>query len=135
MKTCTTCRCSEKLSLRLENYSRDERIPFIERVLGSLIESRFRNGRFESLDDLKQPRNVAEACFDLHPKPFVLSAFGKFRRSCSVPFRAFRGWLSGRPQAENGAAAPTGAASIPACQRLQTASASRVTQLVNPRAP
>ncbi|MFT3743423.1 MAG: hypothetical protein QM785_03915 [Pyrinomonadaceae bacterium] len=120
MKTCTTCRCLESLSFRLENYNRDERLPFIERVLGSLIESRFRNGRFESLDDLTQPRGLAEACFDLHPKPL----FALFSSSRSVLFRAFRGEFFG-----SGASAPTGAASIPACQRLQTASASRVTQL------
>ncbi|MFT3743608.1 MAG: hypothetical protein QM785_04860 [Pyrinomonadaceae bacterium] len=120
MKTCTTCHCLEKLSFRLENYNRDERLPFIERVLGSLIESRFRNGRFESLDELTQSRGVAEVCLDLHPKPL----FALFRNSCSVLFRAFRRSFFG-----SGASTPTGAASIPACQRLQTASASRVTQL------
>ncbi|MFT3743853.1 MAG: hypothetical protein QM785_06110 [Pyrinomonadaceae bacterium] len=130
MKTYTTCRCLEKLSFRLENYNRDERLPFIERVLGSLIESRFRNGRFESLDEIANPRGVAAVCFDLHPKPFVVWAFGEFLGSCSVLFRVFRGQFFG-----TGASDPTGAASIPACQQLQAASASRVTQLAFSRGP
>ena len=38
MQSCTTPCRSQKLSLRVENYNRDEKLPFIERVLGLRLE-------------------------------------------------------------------------------------------------
>ena len=126
MQSCTTPCRSQKLSLRLENYNRDEKLPFIERVLGLLVESRFRNGHAETLDAYTNPRDVAEVCMDLHPKQF------------DIPFaRKFMKFLSDmtRRATATSAAAATGAASIPACQRLQNASASMILQLANSRGP
>ena len=126
MQSCTTPCRSQKLSLRVENYNRDEKLPFIERVLGLLVESRFRNGHAETLDAF-EPRDVAEeVCMDLHPKPFDIPFARKFIRFLSDAM--------GTPTA-TGTAAATGAASIPACQRLKTASASMILQLANSRGP
>ena len=125
MQSCTTLCRSQKLSLRIENYNRNEKLPFIERVLGLLVESRFRNGHAETLDAF-QPRDVAEVCMDLHPKQFDIPFARKFMKFLSDMTR--------RATATETAAA-TEAASIPACQRLQTASASTFLQLANSRGP
>ena len=124
MQSCTTPCCSQKLSLRLENYNRDEKLPFIERVLGLLVESRFRNGHAETLNAF-EPRDVAEVCMDLHPKQFNIPFARKFMRFLRDAFAS----------TVTATAAATGAASIPACQRLKTASASMILQLADSRGP
>ncbi|GEM_PF-6955913 len=135
MKTCSTCTCPKPLALRLNPYQRDEKLPLVERVLGLLVESRYLNGRAERLAEFSQPRDVAEICLDLHPKPFGSWLFGAFRSFGSVLFRAFRGQFFPWQKIGHGAATATGAASIPACQRLKTAYALSFTQLANSRGP
>lgn len=83
MKVCSTCNCRPiSFPLDLTSIGRDEKLPFIERVLGLLIESRFANGHAVQLAAFSKPRDIVTAdCFDLHPRPLSIPLWRKRSRS------------------------------------------------------
>lgn len=77
MERCAVCKCKSNLSVKLPAFAPDEKLAFVERVCGLLIESRFGSDReYELLVNLTRDPQPDDCTF-LEKTPFgIFPSYG-----------------------------------------------------------